>query len=179
MARVTPYVMGGLAAILLMDLGPSMIRQAGSLVASSSAAATPTQTSNTARKGDRAGRAVGEAGAPEIATVEVVGLRQPAIVYRDRDGRELYRTDPVNNVTIVTKDLLLPEVTVSERGASSMRPVVPVDSTQKQQPQLQPGATLPVGCEPSFSPVAAPSLSHLTGRCMAMQATNTKLALAY
>ena len=125
MARVTPYVVGGLAAILLMDLGPSTIRQAGSLVAS--AAATVAQSSNAARKGDRAGRPAVQAGAPEIATVEVVGLRQPAIVYRDRDGRELYRTDPVNNVTIVIKDLLLPEVTVRERGASNAPVVVPVE----------------------------------------------------
>jgi hypothetical protein len=153
-----------------------MIRQAGSLVASPSAAATVTQTSNVARKGDRAGRPAVQAGAPEISTVEVVGLRQPAIVYRDRDGRELYRTDPVNNVTIVIKDLLLPEVTVRERGASNVPVVVPVESTPQQPPQPPPGATPPVGCEPSFSPVAAPALSHLTGRCMAMHMT-TKLAL--
>jgi hypothetical protein len=174
MARVIPYVVGGLAAVLLMDLGPSMIRQAGLLVATPSAAATVMQTSNAARKGDRASRPAVQAAAPEIATVEVVGLRQPAIVYRDRDGRELYRTDPVNNVTIVIKDLLLPEVTVRERGASNAPVVVPVESTPKQPPQPRPAP--PVGCEPSFSPVAAPTLSHLTGRCMAMR-TTTKLAL--
>ena len=52
-----------------------------------------------------------------VAVVEVVGVSDTAIVYRDREGRVLFRTDPVANVTVITKDVELPEVTVRETNA--------------------------------------------------------------
>jgi hypothetical protein len=101
----------------------------------------------------------------------VVGLHDAAIVYRDREGRELFRTDPVNNVTIMTKGLQLPEVTVRQHSSSAVKPV-PLDVLHDQQardrkPPTSRERKVPIGCEPSFSPVAAPSLAHHTGRCVA------------
>ena len=96
-------------------------------------------------------------------------MRDAAIVYRDRDGRELYRTDPLNNVTVVTKGLHLPEVTVRQHANSAVKPV-PVDALQEQARDRKPEPRerkVPLGCEPSFSPVASPSLAHHIGRCMA------------
>ena len=63
---------------------------------------------NRSAKADRGSMVHSAEASARIATVEVVGLRDAAIVYRDRDGRELLRTDPVSNVTIVTKGLQLP-----------------------------------------------------------------------
>ena len=50
----------------------------------------------------------------EIKSVEVVGVRDAAIVYRDRDGNILFKTDPLANVTVVTKNVDLPAVTIRE-----------------------------------------------------------------
>jgi hypothetical protein len=137
---------------------------------------TPGSSVNRAAKSDRGAAARPVAGGSTIATVEVVGLRDAAIVYRDREGRELFRTDPINNVTLVTKGLQLPEVTVRQHGNSVVEPV-PVrtlhergqdrDQARERKPAAPAGRKVPVGCEPMFSPVAAPSLSHHAGRCMA------------
>ena len=82
----------------------------------------------------------------------------------------MFRTDPVSNVTIVTKGLQLPEVTVRQHSSSAVKPI-PVDALQEQARDRKPPEPrqrkLPIGCEPMFSPVASPSLAHHAGRCMA------------
>jgi len=76
----------------------------------------------------------------------------------------------LNNVTVVTKGLQLPEITVRQNSSSDVKPV-PVEHLQEQARDRKPAAPkngkVPVGCEPSFSPVAAPALAHHTGRCVA------------
>lgn len=182
MARLFPYMMGGLAAIALMQLGPATVNQALSM-AGIGAQHDPqlTRLSAARRKGDRLDRSGVAASPPDtnssdIATVELVGLRQTAIVYRDRDGRELFRTDPLKNVTVVAKGLVLPSVTVRERGDSQVTPLrMPI--APSAVPAREP--TGPVfGCESSFSPVAAPSMAHLTGRCMASLRSGVVIAQA-
>jgi hypothetical protein len=186
MAKIVPYLLGGLTAFLVVDIVPipspseylRVLRggtsEAGILLG------TPASSINRPAKGDR-GAAARPAETPtRIATVEVIGLRDAAIVYRDRDGRELFRTDPVNNVTIVTKGLQLPEVTVRQHNGSVVQPV-PVEVLHEQAPARKPPnhreRKIPIGCEPSFSPVAAPSLAHHTGRCVARLKTPGTLAL--
>jgi hypothetical protein len=71
----------------------------------------------------------------------------------------------------------LPEVTVRQYGNSVVRPV-PVDAVNETPPPIRPrkGPKVPLGCESSFSSVAAPSLSHHVGRCMAELDTSTMTA---
>jgi hypothetical protein len=186
MAKIVPYLVGGLTAFLVMDIVPvpsasEYVRTLrGSISESPVLLGTPASSINRPGKGDR-GAAARSAQTPiDIATVEVVGLRDAAIVYRDRDGRELFRTDPVSNVTIVTKGLQLPEVTVRQYNGSVVKPV-PVDVLHDQARDRKPPSRrerkIPIGCEPSFSPVAAPSLAHHTGRCMARLETPWTSAL--
>lgn len=177
MAQIVPYLIGGLTAFLAADVIPIpwAAPQPGALHAAVSAPAallgTPASSFNRSAKGDRGAAARPAQATARIATIEVVGLRDAAIVYRDRDGRELFRTDPMSNVTIVTKGLQLPEVTVREDSGTVVRPV-PVDDFLNEpapapKPPVSRGPKLPVGCESSFSPVAAPTLAHHIGRCMA------------
>jgi hypothetical protein len=69
---------------------------------------------------------------------------------------------PGANMTIVSKHALVPEVRNDPRPRP--RPVItpvheiPHNSKQKDR--------LPVGCEPSFSPVAVPTMAHVSGRCV-------------
>jgi hypothetical protein len=179
MAHIVPYLLGGLTAFLVTDIVPipSPTDMGNALRATVSAPAgalgTPASSINRAAKADRGATPRSAQPAARIATVEVVGLRDAAIVYRDRDGRELFRTDPVNNITIVTKGLQLPEVTVRQHSSSVVRPV-PVNELEQARDRKSPtrrDRKLPVGCEPMFSPVAAPSLAHHAGRCMAQLET--------
>ena len=178
MARVIPYVVGGIAAILPLNYLPSL-GGAGGQHAELLAPAQP--VTNAARKGDRSAVSAATAVNEGIATIEVVGLREPAIIYRARDGRELFRTDPVNNVTIISKGVLLPEVTVRERSGAAVK-TVPVDPPREQANDRKPlpaSPRVPVGCEPLFSPLTLhPSVSQRTGRCMAKAESNIKVSEA-
>lgn len=97
-----------------------------------------------------------------ITSVEVVGVEDAAIVYRDRDGNILFKTDPVSNVTVVTKGVVLPEVTIRELADSTVQ-VVPVDSIR---PTLSP--TVPSdGCESSVTAhTAGETLARVPSRCI-------------
>jgi hypothetical protein len=108
-----------------------------------------------------------------VTTVEVVGVRDTAIIYRNRDGSILFRTDPVANVTIVAKDATLPEVTVREHS-DAVPQKVPVKTLREgdkdnKDKRLE-------GCDPLVSPLAG-SLSQVPGRCIAGIADGGKLAL--
>src|SRR5690242_19861715 len=94
-----------------------------------------------------------------VVTVEVVGVHDASIVYRYRDGRVLFQTDPLSNVTVISKGFVLPQVTVRETPQSTPAPImVPhnIDAAPK----------MPVGCDPVASPIAEPALARVTGRCL-------------
>ena len=172
MAKIVPFTLGGATALLAAVLVPSAAQQVGAwhtaIAQEQVLLGTPAASVNRPAKGDRLATPR-TAPSSTVSTVEVVGLRDAAIIYRDRDGRELFRTDPVSNVTIMSKGLAIPEVTVRERSGSAVKPV-PVETLNEQaQDRKTPARTRkpPPGCEPSFSPVAAPSLSHHIGRCVA------------
>ncbi len=101
-------------------------------------------------------------GEKRIAVVEVVGVHDAAIVYRDREGRVLFSTDPVANVTVVTKNLLLPEVTVRETTELQVERV-PVEKTRAPNGDKQPPTQ---GCELGLSPDLSPTFPTAKDRCI-------------
>lgn len=93
----------------------------------------------------------------EIKSVEVIGLRGAAVVYRDRNGNVLFRTDPLENVTVVTKNVELPEVTIRESDGVQVERV-PVEEAGPSAP--------PHGCESAFARPAPESLTRNANRCV-------------
>jgi hypothetical protein len=172
-------------AVLATDYMPPATKHLGSSAAALWSDMAPA-ASERSRKGDRLAAPRPVAAQPQIATVEVVGLRDAAIVYRDRDGRELFRTDPLNNVTIVTKGLALPEVTIRQHAGSEVTPIPAqaqrrtreevLDQAQDRKPLAPKRLKVPMGCEPAFSPVAQPAMAHHTGRCMAAVPATIQMA---
>jgi hypothetical protein len=122
-------------------------------------------------KGDRLTnpRPADERDLAKVAIVEVVGVRDTVIVYRDRGGRVLFRTDPVANVTVIAKDVRLPQVTVRENSDASPQRM-PVKTLEEREPDKQ-----MIGCDPVASPLAGP-ISRVTGRCIASTMTDGRLA---
>ena len=181
MARLFPYLVGGLAAVALMELGPATANLALSMTGiGGQQGAQLIQTSAGQRKGDRLDRSriadnPQDTTSPDIATVELVGLRQTTTVYRDQDGRELLRTDPLRNITVVAKGLLLPSATVREHGNIQVTPLPMPVAPSAPVPTRKPVGPA-FGCEPSFSPVASPSMAHLVGRCVAKLHSGVMLA---
>ena len=113
----------------------------------------------------------------QIKTVEVVGVRDAAIVYRDRDGNVLFRTDPVANVTVVTKNVDLPEVTIRETAVTEVERV-DVDKQDKTANPLEAAPTSPPphGCESAFARPSPEALTNKTSRCVTSISTPTKFA---
>jgi hypothetical protein len=179
------YPLASIAGGFLATLGILGVAASGptTLVKVSSGLTAP--AANTAdqfdrsRKGDRLAVAKLAGDQAKVTTVEVVGVRDTAIVYRDRDGRILFQTDPVANVTIVAKGVTLPEVTVREHSEAvpQKMPVttvgdqkMPVKTLQEEEKPRR-----LVGCDPLVSPLAG-SLSQVAGRCIASRETGEKLA---
>ena len=172
------YPLASIAGGFLATLGVLSLAVSGpaSLAIVSSALTSPASTTTVDRthKGDRITTIplADERNQSQVTTVEVVGVRDTAIVYRDRDGRLLFRTDPVANVTLVAKDVALPEVTVRESSEAAPKKMpVKTKRDSDKDGRLD-------GCDPLVSPLAGSSLSQVAGRCIADMGTGAKLALA-
>ncbi len=177
MSQITSYLIGGIAAVASWSMVAPP--DAGSGIPSISAAFQADQAArsnaavNRAAKGDRLAP-VRASAQSTVATIEVVGIRDAAIIYRDRDGNVLYRTDPVNNVTVIAKGLKLPDITVRQNAGSAAKPI-PIKVPEKAGDKSK----MPIGCEPVASPIASPHLSHLTGRCISEGERTVDVAAAY
>lgn len=170
MYGLAPYIVGGLAAVLVVD--HLAVPSIGSAMTDWLGGSDAVSVVERAHKADRLMPARAAAGQrPAITAVEVVGLRDTAIVYRDREGRVLFRTDPLSNATLVAKDVVLPEITIRDSGRSAVNPV-PVDIPVRapERPKLPPG------CDSAFSPLTLPSLSRLPSRCIAENERPARLA---
>ena len=155
MFHITSSLFGGLAAITAWALvapGFDHVTKAG--------LAADTQV-NRAVKADRVAAPRASADRTRsVVTVEVVGVHDASIVYRDRDGRVLFQTDPLSNVTVISKGFVLPQVTVRETPQSTPAPIMVPQHNIKAAPAI------PVGCDPVASPIAEPALARVTGRCL-------------
>jgi hypothetical protein len=138
------------------------------------AVTNPTQAAqiNRVSKTDALPKAANTNAPRRITTVEVVGVEDAAIVYRDRNGNVLFKTDPLSNVTVVTKGVVLPEVTIRELADSSVQ-VLPLEGIR---PTLSP--TFPSdGCESSVTAhTAGAELARTPSRCITQIPNFTNLA---
>lgn len=116
----------------------------------------------------------------EIKSVEVVGVRDAAIVYRDRDGNILFKTDPLANVTVVTKNVELPAVTIRETADTKVERL-DVEKPKKPANPLEaaPSTPPPPGCESAFARPSPEALTNKPGRCLAALSGSVDLAAAF
>jgi hypothetical protein len=82
---------------------------------------------------------------------------------RDLTVETFAYTDPGAQTTVLKKV----QVARKEKDASPVREL-PRDTVRKEK--------MPIGCEPSFSPVAVPSMAGVTGRCLAERESDRKVA---
>jgi hypothetical protein len=123
------------------------------------------------RKGDRLEpRSAGDQ-TRTVSTVELVGLRDvTAVLLRDAVGQVLYRSDPLSGVTVVTKGIVLPQITIREVDQNPPR-VQPAEIETVRQPDA-----LPEGCTPAVSMMATVSTSGFGVRCLTARETPVKVA---
>ncbi len=118
----------------------------------------------------------------KISVIEVIGVSDAAVVYRDRSGQVLFKTDPMSNITVVSKNSLLPEITVRESEANEVMPV-PVETLKPAAVREipNPAASTPPkrmteGCESAFSSFLVPSQAKIARRCVSSIDGETKLS---
>lgn len=76
----------------------------------------------------------------------------------------VFYSDPQARVTIATK------VRATKNESSGKNPGKNPGENARREKKL------PVGCDPSFSPVTVPSMAHVSGRCIAARDAETKVA---
>jgi hypothetical protein len=172
MFRTAIDIAGGMAAVVIaVCLGLVL----GGAELPASFAGTTTQQATVNREG-KTDALPGNASAQKpnrISVIEVIGVSDAAVVYRDRGGQLLFKTDPLSNVTVVAKNTVLPEVTVREMELNDVMPV-PVEQFKNQGAVRElpnsgaPATTrkIPEGCESAFSAFIVPSQANKAGRCL-------------
>jgi hypothetical protein len=157
MFHITSSLFGGIAAITAWALVAPSFDPAAQIGATS----TAHESVNRALKSDRLALPANHSqSARTVTTVEVIGVHDAAIVYRDRDGNVLFQTDPVSNVTVVSKGFVVPQLTLRDTPQSKPAPIVETPRDLEAAPKL------PIGCEPAASPVVEPALAHIVGHCI-------------
>jgi hypothetical protein len=165
MHGLAPYFLGGLVAVTLTNWfvtipGSDPVPRASAARAEAALLTIPDRT----HKGDRLASRAGPARKVVVSAIEVVGGRRAAIVYRDRDGHVLFRSDPLSHVTLAVKNAVLPAVTIRDVQNPHVAPqnlhVAPVSDPS------DPGPLAP-GCDSAVSPLAAPLLARKPSRCVA------------
>jgi hypothetical protein len=171
MVNLAPYLVAGIVIVMLLDyFNPAWLNPLD-WSSQNPSALTLVQTADRYGRGDRLPFRAENGPIATVVAVEIVGLRDAAIVYRDRNGRTLFRSDPLTNTTIVAKNADLPEVTVRDRKDIPVRPI-PIEvfpSTTRQK--------LPIGCDSSVGPLAEHSAGTLASRCMTESAGAPKFAV--
>jgi hypothetical protein len=172
MLRKATGIAGAIAAAALLTTalaGPNV----NSFAADTNTTA-PTQNAqiNRQNKADALPKIANTETPKRITTVEVVGVEDAAIVYRDREGNVLFKTDPVSNVTVVTKGVVLPEVTIRELASSEVQ-VIPLEGLRPTLSPTAPGD----GCESSVTAHTAPeALARAPSRCVTQLPNATNFA---
>jgi len=155
MFHVTSSLFGGLAAVTAWALVAQPFDTAKANIG-----ADDQQHVNRVVKADRIAAPRTDIGSDrKVVTIEVVGVQDAAIVYRDRDDRVLFQTDPLTNVTVISKGFVLPQVTVRETSRSTPAPILVPHN-------LNTAPAIPVGCDPVASPIVEPALARVIGRCL-------------
>jgi hypothetical protein len=102
----------------------------------------------------------------KITIIEVIDVRDVAIIYRSRTGEVVLFTDLVNSVTTVAKSVELPEGTVRNTLQRTIQqgPIEDLRDTERQQ-TLHPGCLAEVS--PTFSSALSQRAVQRAVRCIA------------
>ncbi len=83
-----------------------------------------------------------------------------SVLYRDRSGLVLFRTDSVANTLVVLKTVAAPRTLAGPAAGVSVRTI------SFEKPQTAPASAPMLGCDRLASVLADPTTRHLTGRCL-------------
>jgi hypothetical protein len=173
MKGLAPYIAAGFAAALAVtSLEFSLAGSSQGTSSLGSPRNLPHSSAAASAKGDLLEVRPAAAATQKVSTVELVGLHDATIVLlRDATGQVLYRSDPMSGITVVSKGVVLPQVTIREIDQAWPREE-PAESVR------QPSA-LPEVCDPAVGPLAAASASDFGVRCLTAREDEVKVAVLF
>jgi hypothetical protein len=110
-----------------------------------------------------------------VTTIEVIGLNQATVVFKDREGRVLFRADPLAGTTTVARDVDLPVVTLKDEPTPPAVPVVQRPAPKQEEsetPSEPPRKSRTIGCEAPVSALARSEASRTPSLCLAGLSTS-------
>lgn len=125
------------------------------------------QAAAVSSKGDRLAVPSRRVDRTTVSTIEVIGLTQATVVFKDRNGAVLFQADSMTGTTTVARDVDLPVVTLKEEPAPA--PVVqrPAPKQEGSNPPAPQGRkTRTVGCEAALSTLVRNEASSVPGMCL-------------
>jgi len=185
MAHLSSFIAAGLASVLAWDMlgAPRPLEGASADTAVSRTAQSQVTPVDRSRKGDRLSAPSASVTHPAIAKVEFGP--GDTVLLRDRSGGTLFSADPAAQRTIIAKDVALPQFTVQTSVPASPEVSAPLPVAAPEVPRgtivsapRKPEGKRPAGCDPAFSPIAAPQLGHIFGRCITSIESPTRFAQA-
>jgi len=127
------------------------------------------QRMNAPTKGDRMLAPIPSANPATVSIVELVGVAQAAVILRDRDGKVLYKSDPLTGTTIYARDTDLPVVTLKEevQAPATQHPISQREGNEAPR-EPKPKTPKPVGCLGDVSPLVKASAERMPSLCLAL-----------
>ena len=133
------------------------------------AAGSPTPV-NRALKADRSASSRPTPRPAAVSSVEVVGVSETTLILRDRLGNVLYRSDPLTNTTLVSKDADIPSITVKEaiRSPTVTRQAPPAPDAREGMDKNKGKRSVPAGCEGIVSSLVDHEIRRVPSLCLAL-----------
>jgi hypothetical protein len=123
---------------------------------------------NRALKGDRSPIVQPILRPTAVSSIELVGVSQTTVILRDRFGQVLYRSDPLTNTTVASKDADIPSITVKEAPQSPTVTRSAPERERKEGLEDKGKRSIPAGCEGVVSPLVNHELRRVPSLCLAL-----------
>lgn len=154
-------------ALFLANFAPDAVTASlAALQPQTAIAAGGSSPINRELKADRAAAAQPSPRPAAVSSVELVGVSQTTVILRDRFGQILYRSDPLTNTTLASKNADIPSITVKETPQS---PTATRSAPERKEGLEDKGRrSIPAGCEGVVSPLVNHELRRVPSLCLAM-----------
>ena len=101
-----------------------------------------------------------------VSSIELAGIGQVTVVFRDRVGQIVYRSDPLTSTTVVSKNADIPNVNIGEIPQSPTATQWRLGPDHKEGLETSPKRSLPAGCEGVVSPLVKHEVRRVPGLCL-------------
>jgi hypothetical protein len=170
MSQAFTHLVGiaGLALFLANFAPDALSASIAAFQPQTSAAADEASPVNRALKADRAPMAQPSPRPTAVSSIELVGVSQTTVILRDRLGQVLYRSDPLTNTTVASKNADIPSITVKETLESpTVTRSAPVPE-RKEGIEDKGKRSVPAGCEAVVSPLVSHELRRVPSLCLTL-----------